>query len=63
MVEQLLKCLKNYKVEMGYKNVNFNADVVALYTRIREDIARHFDDDEQLFGPFFVFDRTQQSSR
>ena len=51
MVEQLVKCLKDYKVEMDYKNVDFNADVVALYTRIREDMAGHFGDDEQLFGP------------
>ena len=51
VVKHLLTSLKNYKIDMGYKNVDFNSDVVALYTRIREDMARHFEVDEQLFGP------------
>ncbi len=50
-VEHLVKCLKEYKVEMDYKNVDFKADVVALYTRIRTEMTQHFCDDEQLFGP------------
>ena len=54
MVEQLVKCLKDHKVEMDYNDVDFNADVVALYTRIQKDMARHFGDDEQLFGPVFL---------
>ena len=40
MVEHLLTCLKDYKIEIDYKNVDFNADVVALYTRIQEDMGR-----------------------
>ena len=40
MVEHLLTSLKDYKIEIDYKNVNSNADVVPLYTRIREDMGR-----------------------
>ena len=51
MVEQIQTCLKDYNIEIDYKNVDFKADVVVLYTRIREDTARYFEVDEQLFGP------------
>ena len=40
MMEHLLTCLKDYKIEIDYKNVNFNANVVALYTKKREDMGR-----------------------
>ena len=33
MVKHLLTSLKNYKIKMDYRNIDFNSDVVALYTR------------------------------
>ena len=38
MIDYLIVCLKDYKTEMDYKNVNFNSDVVALYSRLRKRI-------------------------
>ena len=45
MVRQLITCLKEYKNEMDFTNIDFNSDVVALYTEIRT--AHHF----ECFGP------------
>ena len=48
-VEYLIVCLKEYKTEMDYKNIDFNSDVVTLYSRLRESMAIAFDVEE--FGP------------
>ena len=49
MIEYLIVCLKDYKTEMDYKNVEFNSDVVALYSRLHERMAMEFDIEN--FGP------------
>ena len=49
MIDHLILCLKNYKTEMDYKNVDFNSDVVAMYSRLRECMALAFD--AEYFGP------------
>ncbi len=49
MIDHLILCLKNYKTEMDYKNVDFNSDVVAMYSRLRERMALAFD--AEYFGP------------
>ena len=51
MIDHLILCLKNYKTEMDYKNVDFNNvnDVVAMYSRLRECMALAFD--AEYFGP------------
>ena len=49
MVEHLIICLKECKTEMDYKNIDFNPDVVAMYSKLRERMALAFE--EEYFGP------------
>ena len=49
MVEHLIMCLKDYKTEMDYKNIDFNSDIVAMYSKLRERMAFAFD--AEYFGP------------
>jgi hypothetical protein len=49
MTDHLIVSLKDYKTEMEYKNVDFNSDVVAMYSKLREDLALAFDC--KYFGP------------
>ena len=48
MVKKLINFMKEYKIAMEFKNVDLNADVVALYSCIREKLADEFPDE---FGP------------
>ena len=48
-VEYLIVGIKEYKTEMNYKNIDFNSDVVALYSCLRECMAIAFDVED--FGP------------
>jgi hypothetical protein len=43
MTDHLIVSLKDYKTEMEYKNVDFNSDVVAMFSTLREDLALAFD--------------------
>ncbi len=58
MVDVLITCLHNYKSQMEYKNVDFDGDRPMQYTRVREEMARHFRGEESLgqemFGPVCV---------
>ena len=49
MIQHLILCLKEYKTEMDYKNIDFNSDVVVMYSKLRERMALEFD--EECFGP------------
>ena len=49
MTDHLILCLKDYKTEMDFKNVDFNSDVVAMYSKLRENMALAFD--AECFGP------------
>ena len=42
MVKQLISCLKEYKTQLDYKNVDFNADVIAMYSHVRRQMAMFF---------------------
>ena len=58
MVEQLIIIIKDYKTQMDYKNIDFNADVVALYSNVREQMASVFD--QEFFGPIDVPDAPKE---
>ena len=49
MIDHLILSLKDYKTQMDYKNVDFNSDVVAMYSKLRECMALAFD--TEYFGP------------
>ena len=49
MIDHLILCLKDYKTAMDYKNVDFNSDVVAMYSKLCEGMALAFD--AEYFGP------------
>ena len=49
MINHLILSLKDYKTQMDYKNVDFNSDVVAMYSKLRECMALAFD--TECFGP------------
>ena len=48
MTEHLLTKLREYKNEMDYQNIDFNKDVVTMYSQSRERMAERFPDS---FGP------------
>eukprot|EP00112_Aurelia_sp_Birch-Aquarium-sp1_P019756 Seg495.11 transcript_id=Seg495.11/GoldUCD/mRNA.D3Y31 product="hypothetical protein" protein_id=Seg495.11/GoldUCD/D3Y31 len=58
MVDTLITCLHNYKSQMEYKNVDFDGDRPMQYTWLREEMAKHFQEEERLgqemFGPLCV---------
>ena len=58
MVDVLITCLHNYKSQMEYKNIDFDGDRPMQYTWVREEMARHFRDEEKqgeyMFGPVCV---------
>ena len=49
MIDHLILCLKQHKSKMDYKNIDFNSDVVAMYSKLRESMALAFE--EECFGP------------
>lgn len=51
MIENLVTHLLEYKVKCEYNNIDFDADKPAQYTKIREEMAKYYIDDEDLFGP------------
>ncbi len=58
MVEKLITCLHNYKSQMECKNINFDDHRSMQYTWVREEMTKHFQDEENLgqemFGPIYV---------
>ena len=49
LITYIILSLKDYKTEMENKNVDFNSDVVAMYSKLRECLALAFD--AKYFGP------------
>ena len=43
MIDHLILSLKDYKTQIDYKNVDFNSDVVAMCSKLRECMALAFD--------------------
>jgi len=50
-IENLIRCLANFKAQMEYKNVDFNADKVKQYEAVREAMARIYEEEPTFFGP------------
>ena len=48
MTEHLIAKVQEYKNEMDYQNIDFNKDVVTMYSKLRERMAERFPDS---FGP------------
>ena len=48
MTEHLIAKVHEYKNEMDYQNIDFNKDVVTMYSKLREQMAERFPDS---FGP------------
>ena len=51
MIDNLITCLLEYKVKCEYANIDFDADKPVQYRAIREEMAKLYADDEDLFGP------------
>ena len=50
-IDNLMSCLLNYKVKCEFDNIDFDADKHTQYTKIRDDMADIYRDEEDLFGP------------
>ena len=50
-IDNLISCLLNYKVKCEFDNIDFDADKPTQYTKIRDDMAGIYRDEEDLFGP------------
>ena len=49
-IENLIRCLANFKAQMEYKNIDFNADKVKQYEAVREATARLYEEEPTFFG-------------
>ena len=52
-IENLIRCLANYKPQMDYQNIGFNGDKVKQYEAVREAMARIYEE-PSFFGPPFI---------
>ena len=50
-IENLIRCLANFKAKMKYNNSDFNADKVKQYEAVWEAMARIYEDEPTFFGP------------
>ena len=50
-IENLIRCLANYKSKMDYQNSDFNADKVKQYEAVRKAMARIYKEEPTFFGP------------
>ena len=50
-IENLIKCLLEYKTCMAFKNCDWNADKVKLYENVRKSLAKIYEDEPEQFGP------------
>ena len=55
MIDRLIDLLKEYKTEVDYKYIDFNSDVVAMYSKLCEGMELTFN--SEFFG---LFDITHQ---
>ena len=51
MIDNVITCLLEYKVECEYANIDFDADKPVQYRAIREEMVKLYANDEDLFGP------------
>ena len=64
MIENLIQCLTKYKSNMLYKNLDFDADKVALYREVRVAMAELYDDKNyKYFGPVVVDKNEEKESK
>ena len=49
-IENLIRCLANYKSQIDYQNIDFNGDKVKQYEAVREAMARIYEE-PSFFGP------------
>ena len=49
-IENLIRCVANYKSQMDYQNIDFNGDKVKQYEAVREAMARIYEE-PSFFGP------------
>ena len=50
-IENLIRCLGNFKAQMEYKNIDFNADKVKQYEAVRGAMACIYEEEPTFFGP------------
>ena len=50
-IENLIKCLLEYKTCMAFKNCDWNADKVKLYENVKKSLAKIYADEPEQFGP------------
>ena len=53
-IENLIRCLANYKSKMDYQNSDFNADKVKQCEAVREAMARIYEEEPTFFLLSFV---------
>jgi hypothetical protein len=63
MINSLIICLLEYKVACEYKNIDFDADKPCQYNKMREEMAKIYQDDEELFGPYPLIVIPENSSK
>ena len=54
-IENLIKCLLEYKTCMTFRNCDWNADKVKLYENVRKSLAKIYEDESDQFGPVSLF--------
>ena len=50
-IENLIKCLLEYKTCMAFKNYDWIADKVKSYENVRKSLAKIYEDEPEQFGP------------
>ena len=50
-IENLIRCLANYKSKMDYQDSDFNADKVKQYEAVGEAMPRIYEEEPTFFGP------------
>ena len=50
-LDNLVRCLTNYKSQMEFSNKDFNADKVKMYEEVRKYMARIYVENPSFFGP------------
>ena len=54
-IENLIRCLSNYRSQMDYQNIDFNGDKVKQYEAVREAMVRSYEKPSPgFFGPPFI---------
>ena len=53
-IENLIRCLANYKSKMDYQNTDFKADKVKHYEAVWEAMARRYEEEPTFFLLSFV---------